>query len=424
MAERGSFHLFRRPMFRRLWIASFLSDTGDWLLIVALPVYVLLLTGSGLVTSTVLAVEVVVGIVGGQLAGLVVDSFDRRIVIVACSIAQALALLPLLAVSDAGDIWIVYAVTAVETALGTFTGVAYSTIIPGIIEGSHLVAGNSLLGISTDVARLFGASAGGFALAWGGLPAVVIVDAVSFLAVWLLFARHMPASPPGGHEPSGDRTSPWRRWLEGYAVVRRDRRLWGGITVAGMAGLAQGIALVGLVVFVIETLDRSSAAVGSLRGIAGIGTILGGLAMTLWGDRFAYHKVGGFSLIAAGLAFLATWNGPAVTTEFWYYLVFFVLAGAPGTTAFVAIFSLLQRATTSDTRGRVFGLLGSVNNAMLGLGLIVGGALIDRVPPRALLDWQGGLLVTAGVLALIVLRPHAHAPKSSGPSESSVGTTT
>ena len=177
--------------------------------------------------------------------------------------------------------------------------------------------------------------------------------------------------------------------------------------------MAQGIALVGLVVFVIETLGRSSAAVGSLRGIAGIGTILGGLAMTLWGDRFAYHRMGGFSLIASGLAFLATWNGPAITMDFWYYLVFFVLAGLPGTTAFIAIFSLLQRVTTSETRGRVFGLLGSINNALLGLGLLIGGLLIDRVRPALLLDWQGGLLVAAGILALIVLRP-LRAPASDG----------
>jgi MFS family permease len=195
--------------------------------------------------------------------------------------------------------------------------------------------------------------------------------------------------------------------MEGYVVVRRDRRLWGGITVAGMAGFAQGIALVGIVVFVVDTLGRSSAAVGSLRGVAGIGTILGGLIMTMWGDRLSYHRVGGVSLIAGGLAFLAAWNGPAVTTDFWYYLVAFVVAGVPGTTAFIAIFSLLQHATTSDTRGRVFGLLGSVNNAALGLGLIVGGLLIDRVSPTALLDWQGGLLVASGVLALIVLRPRA-----------------
>jgi MFS family permease len=411
MAERGSFHLFRRPLFRRLWISSFLSDTGDWLLAIALPVHVLLLTGSGLVTSTVLAVEVVIGILGGQVAGIVVDSFDRRTVIVACTVAQAVALLPLLAVSGASDLWIVYAVTAVETALGTVTGVAYSTIVPGILEGTQLVAGNSLLGISTDVARLVGASAGGFALAWGGLPTVVLVDAASYLAVWLIFARHMPASPPGEHaEPAADRQSLWRRWLEGYVIVRRDRRLWGGISVVGLAGLAQGIALVGLVVFVIETLGRSSAAVGSLRGVAGIGTIAGGLIMTMWGDRLAYHRVGGFSLIAGGLAFLAAWNGPAVTTDFWYYLVFFVLAGVPGTTAFVAIFSLLQRVTTSDNRGRVFGLLGSINNALLGLGLFVGGLLIDRVRPAVLLDWQGLLLVAAGILALITLRPLAKIP--------------
>ena len=49
--------LWRRPGFRRLWTSGAVSETGDWLLLIALPVYVLQLTGSTLTTSTVFLLE-------------------------------------------------------------------------------------------------------------------------------------------------------------------------------------------------------------------------------------------------------------------------------------------------------------------------------------------------------------------------------
>jgi len=47
--------LRRRPGFRRLWLAGAVSETGDWLLLIALPVYVLQLTGSAMTTREALA---------------------------------------------------------------------------------------------------------------------------------------------------------------------------------------------------------------------------------------------------------------------------------------------------------------------------------------------------------------------------------
>ncbi len=49
--------LLSRPGFRRLWTSGAVSETGDWLLLIALPVYVLQLTGSTLTTSTVFLLE-------------------------------------------------------------------------------------------------------------------------------------------------------------------------------------------------------------------------------------------------------------------------------------------------------------------------------------------------------------------------------
>jgi len=85
--------LRRRPGFRRLWTSGAVSETGDWLLLIALPVYVLQLTGSTLTTSTVFLLELAGAMLASPLAGVLADRWDRRRLLIGASLTQAALLL-------------------------------------------------------------------------------------------------------------------------------------------------------------------------------------------------------------------------------------------------------------------------------------------------------------------------------------------
>ena len=87
----------RNRNFALLWGGGLVSDLGDWMLLVALPVYVFQLTGSALIMSTVFVVELVPALLFGQVAGVLVDRWDRRRVLVVGGVVQAALLVPLLA---------------------------------------------------------------------------------------------------------------------------------------------------------------------------------------------------------------------------------------------------------------------------------------------------------------------------------------
>lgn len=147
------------------------------------------MTGSSLVTSTVFLLGLLPGLVVGPLVGVLVDRWDRRRTLVTVSLAQAVLLLPLLAVRGHQQLWIVYAVTAVEAALGHLFQPAKNAQVPALVPAEQLVAANSLTGLTDNLARLVGGPMGGIILQLGGLQGVVLCDAASFLIAALLLAR-------------------------------------------------------------------------------------------------------------------------------------------------------------------------------------------------------------------------------------------
>jgi len=127
---RAGWGLLRRRDFGLLWTGGLISETGDWFLLVGLPVWVLQVTGSSLVTATVFLVGLLLGLVVGPLAGVLVDRWDRRRTLVAVSLAQAAFLLPLLAVDGRHRLWVVYLVMAAEAALAQLNDPARSAPTP------------------------------------------------------------------------------------------------------------------------------------------------------------------------------------------------------------------------------------------------------------------------------------------------------
>jgi hypothetical protein len=115
--------LIRLPGFARLQTATFVSGLGSWMLTIALPLFVLRVTGSPLKSAGALATEVLVDLVFGQVSGVLVDRWNRRMTFAIVSVAQAAALVPLLAVHGTHPrIWIVYPVAAVGSLLSTLSG--------------------------------------------------------------------------------------------------------------------------------------------------------------------------------------------------------------------------------------------------------------------------------------------------------------
>jgi MFS family permease len=436
---RAGWALLRRRDFRLLWAGGLISETGDWFLLVGLPVWVLELTGSSLVTSTVFLVGLLPSLVVGPLAGVLVDRWVRRRTLVAVSLAQAAFLLPLLTVNGRDRLWVVYLVMAVEAALAQLNDPARA-LVPTLVARHDLVGANALIALNGNLARLVGSPLGGVLVEVAGLPGLVIGDAASFLlgAALLALVRPSPkpfapgvaASPGPGPAlepalavpgpPEGERSRSQRRglrvvhsprpgrgvlgeWVDGLRVVLGDRGLRWGLVVDGLAAVAQGIFMVLFVLFVARELGGDGAEVGLLRGVQAIGGLAGGALVVGLARWLEPGRLLGTSLLVFGLISLAVWNGPALTTAGWLYLVLFTAAGIPGIGFLTGLTALVQERSPDAYLGRVLATFLGGFNGLMALGMLLAGLLGDAVGVVPVLNGQAVLYLLTGLLALATL---------------------
>lgn len=392
----------RNRNFTLLWSGGLVSDLGDWMLLIGLPVYVFQLTGSALTTSTVFVVELVPALLVGQVAGVLVDRWDRRRILVYSGLAQAALLLPLLAATTVDRLWVVYVVAAAQSCLARLCTPAKAALVPSLVDADQLTSANSLNAVSDNLARLIGSPLGGLAIQFLGLTGVVIVDAVTYLLSAALTAgvRHRQERPT----ESVDHPGLVREWLDGIRTIRRTRPLPAVLFVGALSQVAQGIFVVLFVVFVLTELNGDGGDVGLIRGVQAIGGVLGGVLIGLMTKRLRARGLVGWGFMAFGLISFLTWNAPIVTTAIGVYVGLFVAVGIPGVATMTGLMTTVQTVTPPTHLGRVFAAFEAGAGGLQAVGVLIAGALTDRFGVVTILNAQAGLYVVCGVLALVALR--------------------
>ena len=180
------FTLLRQRDFALLWFGGLISIMGDWVLGVALPFFVYQVSGSTIATAVMVAMELLPRLLFGSVAGVFVDRWDRRKVMVITSISQGLVILPLFLVHSGESLWIVYGVTFIQVTLAMFFGPAENALLPLLVPEDKLIQANSLNAMNNNFARLIGPPLGGGILALWGLTGVVLVDSITFVIAGLM----------------------------------------------------------------------------------------------------------------------------------------------------------------------------------------------------------------------------------------------
>jgi MFS family permease len=393
---------WRTRNFRLVWGGGFVNDMGDWLLLVALPVYVFIQSGSGSATAILFVVELAAALVLGPVGGSLVDRWDLRRTLIVTNVAQAVTLAPLLAVT--GDrIWPAYLVVGAQAMLTQINNPASVALLPRVVAPDQLTVANAANSTSASLARLVGSPLGGVAVGLGGIEAVVVIDGLSFVAVAIAMALvRADTAPITTDAITGEVVTTGVR--AGLRAVREHRSLRPLLLIDAVGQIAQGFFLVLFVVFVVRRLDGGGVDVGVIRGSMAVGAIISAALIGKFANRFGPITLLTAGYFGMGAVSLLFWNAPTVTLTLWVYIVVFGLSGIPGAALGIGMFTAVQRFSPAGMLGRVVGVAGALDAVARAAGSLIAGVLVSRVDLVVLLDVQSAIYVVCGILAFLFIR--------------------
>jgi MFS family permease len=399
------FTLLRRRDFSLLWFASLISQVGDWVLIAALPFYVYVTTRSTLASGATFLASNLPTILFGSAAGVLVDRWDRKRLIVFGEIAQGVVLLLLLLVQSEDALWLVYVVAFAESSIAILSSPAFQAAIPHTVEEGWLIRANGLLSAGQNVARLIGPPIAGLLMAVISLPGVVVLDAASFFisgALMTLLAAPLQdiAERSKAADAEGGIIRAIREWWSGLQIAARERWVAVLFIVPALSLLGDGMFTSLLAPFVNGVLGGSALVFGWILTVRGLGGLAGGVVLGTVTRRIKASRIIGPAVLLMGgvlLAMVLLASIPAMAGAMF-------LGGIAAICIFVNISSLLQQGIPDRFRGRVFALYSTVSALAVLSGNILGSLLGDVVGISHMLEIAASLNVVAGIIAFTMLR--------------------
>lgn len=409
--------VLRQRDYALLWFGGLISMLGDFVLFVGLPYEIYRLTGSTLATAGMLLAFLIPNILLGSVAGVYVDRWDRRRLMIVVNLLQALSLLPLLLVGQLG-LWVIYAVLVVESSISQLFNPAQVALMPSLLAGGEeeLLTANALSGVGRHLARLIGPAIGGLVVAAGGLGAVAVVDSASFVgsAAMLTLIRARPAPPHPTDSLEHAAISAWRRlvneWRSGLRVVWHQPVLRALLVFFAITAVGEGLTGTLFVPWVVDALHSDSTGYGWVLSTQAIGGLAGALVIARLGSRLRPLPLLIGSALVFGAIDLVLFTYPILFPFIGPALVMLVIVGVPGAAMGAAQTTLQQSETTDSHRGRVVGAIGAVAGVGALIGAVSAGILGEFVPAVLLLIVQGsGYLIGGTAVALLVRGGRAQA---------------
>jgi MFS family permease len=406
MAEQLGYRALLRHnrAFRLLWYGQVASQLGDWLDAIALYALLLRLTGSGAALAGLLVAQYLPSVLVGLGAGVVVDRLPRKAVLIAADLGRAALVLLFLLVRAPGQVWLVYAVSALKFTLTSFFEPAREAVIPDVVARAELVAANGISSLTWSVMLTGGAALGGLVAGTLGTDLAFVLDALSFL-LSAAFTRGVPVRET--HLKGRPPAHPLQELREGlgYLLAHRDvavyassKALWS----LGGGGVLVLLPLFGKRVFPLG--QDGALGMGVLYAARGIGAGLGPLLAQRWGGgsvRSLRRSLGpGFLLMGLGYLLLGAAPGlPAAAGAL-------VLAHFGGSIQWVFSTALLQLEVPNRLQGRVFALEMALLTLVLCVSSYAAGLGADAGwGPRVLAWTVAGIFVPPGVALLVLLWP-------------------
>ena len=408
----------RNRSFGLLWASQVLSNGGNWLLEVAVPVYVFHLTGSARDTGLTVVAEILPLLVLGPVGGVFADHWPRRRVVIGANLLSAAAVLLLPLAVHPSQLWLVLAAIFAESCSGAFFGPAYQGLVPALVgRDSDLATANAWSTAAGGAIGLTCAPLGGVLYAAGGIRLPVAADAATYLGAAALVALIRPsltvlpgrpaagprsaAGPVGLHALATDVRS-------GVAALRRDGVLTVLLATSALFMLGNGACCALLVPYVVGSLHARPASIGELFAALEAGYLV---SPSLGRRACASPQLRASVLGLIGLL-VAAFAGLFDVHSIWLAFMFTALMGLGGGSFRMLETTLTQRRPGDHVIGRISSAYSAVVMAATLAGALLASLAAEWIGRDAALNLAIAVIAAAAVPATRLPARIAAEPKA------------
>ncbi len=438
VADDSAIAVLRNRPFLLLWFSQLATQVGGNMVIYGLTVLVLLLTGSSSLVALVFLTFLTPAVLFSALAGVYVDRFDRRSMLVATSLLRAIAFLAMAVFHT--NVVVILVLSAVVAIASTFFAPAELSMIPLLVPRAQLTAANSIFTLTLNAAFALGFALLGPIVATVAGPTFLIIVVSALYFVSAAICATLPPAPPTHRDgkalaEAGEALgSVVEQFREGIAYVRSHRIVFWALVYLGISASIIGVLGVLGPKFATQVLGLETTGWGVVVLPLGIGVVAGVLLVNVTSAMLPRRRVIEAGLVGLGICLvLITLAQPisgllkhlndvqpvvdasAFASVLAVVMAIAFIAGIAYAAIAIPSQTELQAEIPEEVRGRVFGILNMLVSAGSFVPIIVVGAFADTVGTAPVVMVAASIVGLTGVASIVLRgRPESPPPGAAG----------
>ena len=388
--------------FALLILGQLTSLFGNFILKLALSMYVLEATGSAAIFAGILSAATIPTILLSPLGGILADRADRRNIMVALDALTGVSVLcAALFMSENNTIAVISTLLIILSILGAFETPTVQACIPTMLQGDNIMKGNAVVNQVASLSYLIAPMLGGVLYAMLGLKPVMYASVVCFF-ITALFECFIKLSYQRIQNQGGVLQIVKQDFLSSMQYISKEQTSISKMLLLTALSrfFVMGITIVGLPFLVRTVLGFNAKYYGAAESALAVATILGSIAAGILAEKLKIHKLSvllasmGIFIIPAGIVFILPVN--AIIK---YGVTVVSFCGMQAVISIFSIFavSLIQQRTPNHLIGKVMAYTSTVTLCVQPIGQIVYGFLFDRFYSAVYF-----VLIPTGIIVCIV----------------------
>lgn len=374
-----------------VWSGQLVSAIGSYMTHFAITLWAWQLTGQATALTLIIFSSQVASLVVTPFAGVIVDRYDRKKLMMLSDAVAALSTVAILSLYLTGhlQVWHFYVTSAINGVFSDLQEIAYSASIPMMVSKQDYTRASSMGSVLHYSSNIFAPALAGILYYSIGLLGILLIDLLTFcIAILTVFRVHIP-QPVASRPSLQSQTTLLQEMLVGFRYVFAQPGLFALLVAALLFWFAHDIGASLYSAMVLARSNNNASVLASLSAIAGVSGVIGAIIMsTLGGPK---RKIHGFLLGMVGAGISKAIFGLGQSPLLWFPSQFcsslnFPLLGSSNDAIWLA-------KVSPERQGRVVATRSLLLLVVSTIAALMAGPLADRIFEPAMMPegWLAGI---------------------------------